>query len=159
LSDSLKPVVAGIEEADSLAFDLHKWMYQPFDVACVLIRDAETHRRAFARSASYLASTTRGVIAGGLPVADRGRDLPRGFRALKVWLSLKAHGVDTFARLIEQNVEQARYLAKAVEESPELERVAPAPLNIVCFRYRKEGLGDDLLNRINQEVLLRLQET
>ncbi|HYO53943.1 pyridoxal phosphate-dependent decarboxylase family protein [Archangium sp.] len=108
LSDRLRPLVQGLEQADSLAFDIHKWMYQPFDVACVLVRDAEVHRAAFASSASYLATLERGVIAGGLPFADRGIDLTRGFRALKVWMALKAHGVELFTRLIEQNVEQAR---------------------------------------------------
>jgi aromatic-L-amino-acid/L-tryptophan decarboxylase len=159
LSGGLRPLVSGIEEADSLAFDLHKWMYLPFDVACVLVRDAEAHAGAFALSASYLAAETRGVIAGGLPFADRGVDLTRAFRALKVWMSLKAHGVDLFARLIEQNVAQARHLAALVAAEAELELLAPAPLNVVCFRYRAPDLGEERLNRLNQEVLLRLQES
>jgi aromatic-L-amino-acid decarboxylase len=144
LSERLRPIVAGIEEADSLAFDLHKWGYQPFDVACVLVRDGALHRAAFASSASYLATMDRGVIAGGLPFANLGVDLTRGFRALKVWMSLKAHGVSAIARLIEQ---------------PDLELLAPVPLNLVCFRFAPAGLDGDRLNQVNQELLLRLQES
>jgi glutamate/tyrosine decarboxylase-like PLP-dependent enzyme len=159
LSPRLAHLVAGVEQADSIAFDLHKWMYLPFEVACTLVRDAYAHRDAFALTPSYLAETTRGVIAGGLPFADRGIELTRGFKALKVWMSLKAHGVKTFARLIEQNVDQARYLAELVTTKSNLELLAPAPLNIVCFRYAPDGLSDASLNAVNQEVLLRIQES
>jgi glutamate/tyrosine decarboxylase-like PLP-dependent enzyme len=158
LSDELAPLVAGMEEADSLGFDLHKWMYLPFECACVLVRDAEQHRAAFSITASYLAETTRGVIAGGIPFADLGVDLTRGFKALKVWMSLKAHGVDAIARLIEQNVAQARHLAGLVEADPSLELLAPVALNVVCFRYAPAGVPEERLDVINQEVLLRVQE-
>lgn len=151
--------VAGIEQADSLAFDLHKWMYLPFEIACVLIRDAEVHRDAFAHSASYLAVADRGVIAGGLPFAERGIELTRGFKALKAWMTLKAHGIEQFARLIEQNIRQASYLASLVNAHPNLELLAPVPLNIVCFRFRAEGIGDRALDKLNQEILIRVQES
>jgi aromatic-L-amino-acid/L-tryptophan decarboxylase len=159
LSDQLRNLVDGIERADSLAFDLHKWGYLPFECACLLVRDSELHRSTFAATASYLGATTRGPIAGGLPYADRGIDLTRGFKALKVWLSLKAHGVRTLGRLIEQNVSQTRYLAGLIDGHPELELLAPAPLNVVCFRYVREGLEDSELNALNQEILLQLQES
>ncbi len=158
LSEGLRPLVSGLEQADSIAFDLHKWMYLPFEVACVLVRDAQAHRAAFATTASYLATATRGVMAGGLPFAERGVDLTRNFKALKVWLSLKAHGVRAFSRLIEQNVEQARYLARQVEAHPDLALVAPVALNVACFRYAPPGVPEDRLNALNQEVLLRVQE-
>jgi aromatic-L-amino-acid decarboxylase len=158
LSDSLRPKVAGLELADSLGFDLHKWGSMPIECACVLVRDPEIHRAAFAAQASYLAPATRGVIAGGLPFADRGLDLTRGFKALKAWLSLKADGVDKLARIIEQNVAQTRYLVERIEKERELELLAPAPLNITCFRYTAAGLDDDALNALNAELLLRLQE-
>jgi glutamate/tyrosine decarboxylase-like PLP-dependent enzyme len=159
-SENLRHIVKGIEEADSVALDLHKWMYQPFTAACLLVRDRDAHRRTFATSTAYLASTDRGVAAGGLPFFDLGIDLTREFRALKVWMSLKAHGARMIAELIEQNVEQARKLARMVEENSELQLLAPVPLNIVCFRYAPQGQHDDeFLNQINQELLLRLQET
>lgn len=158
LSDELRPAVAGLEEADSLGFDLHKWGYLPFECACVLVRGAEAHRAAFAMTASYLAGAERGVISAGLPFADRGVDLTRGFKALKVWMSLRAYGVDKLVRVIEQNVRQARYLAARVEAHPELELLAPVPLNVVCFRYAPAGVPDETLDHVNAEVLLRLQE-
>ena len=159
LSDSLMDRVRGLERADSLAFDLHKWGYLPFECACVLVRNPELHRAAFASPASYLNETARGVIAGGLPFADRGVDLTRGFKALKVWLSLKAHGTRAIARVIEQNVVQVQYLAGKIAAHPELELLAPAPLNVVCFRYTPSEMPEDRLNRINQEILIRLQES
>jgi aromatic-L-amino-acid decarboxylase len=157
-SDALRPLVAGMERADSLGFDLHKWGYLPFECACVLVRDAELHRAAFATLAPYLAETQRGVIAGGLPFADRGVDLTRGFKALKVWMSFKAHGVDALVRLVEQNVAQARYLAARVEAGPSLELLAPVALNVVCFRYAPADLPEAERNAVNEEILLRLQE-
>ena len=158
LSPALRATVDGMEEADSLAFDLHKWASQPFECAVTLVRDAELHRAAFALSPSYLAGSTRGVIAGGLPFADRGMDLTRGFKALKVWLSFKAQGVNLFTSVIEQNVRDIANLAARVEAHPELELLAPAELNILCFRYRPEGLDEPALNALNQELLLRIQE-
>src|SRR4051812_6304848 len=159
LSPSLRDKVHGIELADSLGFDLHKWGYLPFECACLLVRDPELHRATFAISASYLGGAQRGPIAGGFPFADRGVDLTRGFKALKVWLSLKAYGVNALARLIEQNVAQVQYLAGLIEAHPELELLAPVPLNVVCFRYVPQGTQAGDLNALNQEILLRLQES
>jgi glutamate/tyrosine decarboxylase-like PLP-dependent enzyme len=159
LSQRLAPLVAGLERADSLAFDLHKWMYLPFEIACLLVRDPEAHTGTFAFAPSYIARLSRGVSAGGLPFSDRGVDLTRGFKALKAWMCMKAYGVDTFARLIEQNVEQTRYLVQKIEDHPDLELLAPAPLNVACFRFRKEGLSAEELNGLNLEILLRVQES
>jgi glutamate/tyrosine decarboxylase-like PLP-dependent enzyme len=134
-------------------------MYLPFEVACVLVRDAKAHRDAFTLTPSYLAETSRGVIAGGLPFAERGLELTRSFRALKVWMSLKAHGINAFSRLIEQNVRQARYCADLIRAHPDLELAAPVPLNIVCFRFAPKDAPTNELNRINEEILLRIQES
>lgn len=158
ITENYSHLVRGLNLADSLGFDLHKWMYMPFELACVLIRDGEAHRDAFAMNASYIAETTRGVIAGGLPFAERGLELTRNFKALKLWMSLKAHGVETFARLIEQNIEQAKYLESLVLRTPELELLAPVSLNVVCFRFRAD-LTEEKLNALNEELLLRLQES
>jgi glutamate/tyrosine decarboxylase-like PLP-dependent enzyme len=158
LSPALRPIVAGLERADSIGFDLHKWGSLPFECACVLVRDPEMHRAAFATSASYIAPTDRGVIAGGLPFSDRGLELTRGFKALKVWMSLSAHGSDALAAVIEQNVRQAHDLAQRVMAHDELELLAPVPLNVVCFRFVAPGVSDSRLNAVNEEILLRLQE-
>lgn len=153
LSPELRPALAGMEDADSLAFDLHKWASMPFECAVTLVRDPELHRAAFALSPSYLAAMVRGPIAGGLPFADRGMDLTRGFKALKVWMSFKAQGVDLFRQVIEQNVRDIAAFAARVDAHPELELLAPAELNIVCFRYAKGG------DELNRELLLRIQES
>ncbi|MEP6573749.1 MAG: pyridoxal-dependent decarboxylase [Gemmatimonadota bacterium] len=158
LSPALRQRLTGIEAADSLAFDLHKWGYLPFECACVLVRDPVMHEAAFAIAASYLAETTRGVNAGGHHFAARGVDLTRGFKALKIWLSFKAHGVAAFARMIEQNVSQVQYLVSLIHAQRDLELLAPAPLNVACFRYAPSGVPADRLNGINEEILLRLQE-
>ena len=159
LVPDLRPLVAGLEQADSLAFDLHKWMYLPYEVGCTLVRDQKAHRATFSLTPAYLASFDRGIAAGGFPFAERGVQLSRGFRALKVWMSFKTHGLDMFAQLIHQNVRQAHYLAGLVTKHPRLELLAPAPLNVVCFRYVVPGADDATLNEMNKEILLRIQES
>ena len=159
-SDRLRPLVAGLARADSLAFDLHKWGSMPFECACVLVRNDAALEAAFAAPAAYLAPSERGVIAGGLPFADRGVDLTRGFKALKVWMSLRAYGLRRFVAAVERNVDQAHRLAALVDTHPDLERMAEAPMNVVCFRVRPSGtaLSESSLDTLNAETLLRLQE-
>lgn len=159
LSPALRPVIAGIEKADSIAIDLHKWGYLPFEAGCVLVRDRKIHRDSFATSASYLNPTARGIVAGGLVFADLGIQLSRGFRALKVWMALKTHGAETLGRLIQQNVEQARYLRDLIVADPRLELLAPVPLNVVCFRFVAPGVDEPELNALNEEILIRIQES
>ena len=159
LAPSLAPLVAGMERADSLAFDLHKWMYLPYEIACVLVRDREMHESTFSVTPSYLRDEGRGVIAGGIPFADRGIELTRNFKALKVWLSLKAHGVDAFARLIDQNVQQARAFEERAMRIPHAVIAAPVSLNIVCFRIAPPGMSPEEADDLNKELLLRVQES
>ena len=159
LVPELRPLVAGLEQADSLAFDLHKWLYMPYEVGCTLVRDQTAHRATFNVTPAYLASFDRGIAAGGFPFAERGVQLSRGFRALKVWMSFKTHGLDAFRQLIHQNVRQAHYLAGLVTKHPRLELLAPAPLNVVCFRFVVPGADDAALNTMNKEILLRIQES
>ncbi len=159
LSDKLRPLVAGMERADSLAFDLHKWMYMPYEVGCALVRWPQEHRNSFSLRPDYLASASRGPSGGVEWFSDYGLQLSRGFKALKVWMSLKEHGAAKFGRIIHQNVNQVHYLSQLIEQTPELELLAPAPLNIACFRYIVEGVDDETLNALNTELLLQLQES
>ncbi|GAG08155.1 unnamed protein product, partial [marine sediment metagenome] len=154
LSPDLRPLLSGLERADSLAFDLHKWMYMPYEIGCVLVRNEANHRCAFSMSADYLAHAERGLAGGSLWFSEYGPQLSRGFRALKAWMSIKEHGIKKYGRLIKQNVDQARYLADLVDDSPDLERLAPVPLNIVCFRFKADRLDDTSLNQLNQELLI-----
>jgi aromatic-L-amino-acid decarboxylase len=158
LSPSLRPLVAGMERADSLALDMHKWMYMPYEIGCVLVRSEEDHRRAFFLTADYISHQARGLAGGRVWFSEYGVQLSRSFRALKAWMSIKEHGVEKYGRLIQQNVDQARYLADLVDDSPSLERLAPVPLNIVCFRFYAPHLDDESLNRLNEELLLQVHE-
>jgi glutamate/tyrosine decarboxylase-like PLP-dependent enzyme len=159
LSPQLKHLTAGMESADSLAFDWHKWPQLPFEIGCVLVRDGDLHRRTFTLRPDYLKHEERGVAGGDIWFSDFGIELTRSFKALKVWMLLKTHGVEAIAQIVEQNVAQARYMGELVDAAPELERLAPVTLNIVCFRYNPGGLDEVALDRLNNELLLRLQES
>jgi aromatic-L-amino-acid/L-tryptophan decarboxylase len=158
LSPLYRPMLKGMERADSLAFDLHKWMSMPYEVGCILVRHQDKHHQSFSTGAAYLLPQSRGV-ASGIWFSEYGVQLSRGFRALKVWLSIKEHGINKYRRLIEQNISQAAYLASRIEASPDLELLAPVSLNIVCFRFIKRDLSEDQLTELNREILLRLQES
>jgi aromatic-L-amino-acid/L-tryptophan decarboxylase len=159
ISPGLHPLLRGMESADSLAFDLHKWMYMPYDVGCALVRWPEKHRNTFGYQADYLRTQHRGLAGGPIAFSQYGLELSRGFRALKVWFCLKQHGLKKYQALVEQNVAQAKYLGELIDADPRLELLAPIPLNIVCFRYKGESKDEDRLNALNNEILLRLHES
>jgi glutamate/tyrosine decarboxylase-like PLP-dependent enzyme len=157
LSPDLRGRLAGMERADSIAFDPHKWGHFPYEAGCVLVRDPEAHRLAFAAQADYLARAEGGIAARSERFADRGPQLSRGFRALKIWMGLKAFGADRLGEAMRQNVSQALHLAQCVREHEELELLAPTPLNIVCFRYRGASRGADL-DGLNRSLVIAIQE-
>ncbi|TGQ54325.1 amino acid decarboxylase [Mesorhizobium sp. M1C.F.Ca.ET.193.01.1.1] len=152
-----RSLVAGIEQAHSVALDPHKWLHAPFEAGCALVRDASAHRNTFAVTPEYLESTPRG-LASGQWLHDYGLQTSRGFRALKIWMALKQHGVEKFGRLIDQNIAQAGYLTRRIEAEPALELTAPTTINIVCFRHRQDGASEERLKAFNTEIMLRLQE-
>ncbi|MBU3672621.1 MAG: amino acid decarboxylase [Sinobacteraceae bacterium] len=159
LSPTLRPLFHGQARADSLAFDLHKWGYLPYEVACVLVRDAKAHRDTFATAASYLKTEERGVLAGGLVFAERGVELSRNFKALKAWMALKAEGTERIAAIMQQNVAHACRLGAALAALPDVTLEAPVSLNIVCWRVTPPGTTPVEQDQLTREVLLRLQET
>jgi glutamate/tyrosine decarboxylase-like PLP-dependent enzyme len=144
LSPKLAPKLAGIQRADSIALDFHKWGQVPYDAGYLLVRDGASHRDAFASPAAYLRREARGLAAGHDWPCDFGPDLSRGFRALKTWFTLKVHGTARLGAVMERTCRLARYLQDRVEAWPQLELLAPANLNIVCFRHR--GPDPDVLN-------------
>jgi glutamate/tyrosine decarboxylase-like PLP-dependent enzyme len=158
LVPSLRPMVAGMEQADSLAFDLHKWLHIPYGVGCVFICDAPLHERPFHAAASYLEPLERGAAAGPHDFSRLGPELSRRFRALKVWMALRAHGTASFAEAIERNVAQARALAGRLRAASWAQVLAPVSLNVVCFRYVQPGLTDRELDQLNRRILIALQE-
>ncbi len=154
-------LVSGMERADSLAFDLHKWMYLSYPIGCILIRNPEHHRKAFSLTPTYLAhgEGDRGLTGVDVPwLSDYGFELSRGFSALKAWMTFKEQGTDKYRRLIRQNIEQAHYLGHLVEEAPDLELALPVSLNIVNFRYVRPGLTDEQLDELNKRIEVELQE-
>jgi glutamate/tyrosine decarboxylase-like PLP-dependent enzyme len=135
-------------------------MHVQYSVGCTLFRSGERHLGPFDVSGSYLSKVDRGPGAQAKPAYKFGPELSREAKGLKVWLSLKEHGLDAFGRQIAQNVRQAAYLARRVEEHDRLELLAPAPLNIVCFRYApKLEMAPETVDRLNAELLMRLQES
>lgn len=158
LAERVKPQLAGIERADSVALDLHKWLHVPFEAGCVLVRHEEAHRQTFSLTPEYLEHESRGMAAGHTWFSDYGLQLSRQFRALKVWMSIKEHGLERFGRMMERNVEQAHYFARLVEQHPEMELMAPIGLDIVCFRFNPDGKDAPALNALNKEILILLQE-
>ncbi len=153
LSPELGPRLAGIERADSIAFDFHKWGQVPYDAGFILVRDGARHLDTFASPAAYLRRETRGMAAGSQWPCDLGPDLSRGFRALKTWFTFKTYGTDALGDMIARTCSLARYLEERVRAEPALEVVMPAQLNIVCFRHRG---GDD---RFNAALVADLQES
>jgi aromatic-L-amino-acid decarboxylase len=151
-------LLIGLQEADSLAFDYHKWFYVNYEVGCVLIKNAEAHRGAFTTPANYLLHHERGLSGGPESFSNYGMELSRGFKALKVWMSLKEHGVNKYIRMIRRNIEQAKYLGLQISKNRDLELLADVSLNIVCYRYNPRHLNGVDLNELNKEILMRLQE-
>ena len=145
LSPKYRHMVKGQEKADSICVDLHKWMYMPYGIGCTLIRDEEAHYRTYEMNPVYVAHTDR-------VLSDYTFEQSRSSRALKAWMSIKEHGVGKYRRLIEMNIDQAHYLGELIEDSPDLELVVPVNLNIACFRFIVDGLGDEELNELNYSI-------
>ena len=154
LAPDIAPLLAGIERADSLAFDFHKWGQVPYDAGFLLVRDASQQLDTFAAPAAYLQRETRGLAGGSPWPCDLGPDLSRGFRALKTWFTIKVYGGERLGQVMSETCRLARYLAAQVEANPALELLAPVALNIVCFRYRCADADS-----VNREIVADLQES
>jgi glutamate/tyrosine decarboxylase-like PLP-dependent enzyme len=152
LSAQVAPQLAGIELADSIAFDFHKWGQVPYDAGFILVRDSALHYQTFAAPAAYLQRDSRGMGAGSPWPCDFGPDLSRGFRALKTWFTITVYGADQLGAMIAETCRLARQFAAQVAAQPELELMAPVALNIVCFRYRAS-------DAINAEIAADIQQS
>ena len=146
----------GIELADSVSLDAHKWLYQPLDCGCLLYRDARAAQQAFSHSGDYTRSLLEDPVER-FAFFEESLELSRRFRALKPWLSLRYHGLRAYRKSIRTDLALARRLASAVDACPELERLAPVELSAVCFRHRGDGRRSDAdLDQWNRELLLRV---
>ena len=159
LAESARKLFAGMEQADSIALDPHKWLYLPVDVGCVIYRDPEIVRAAFAHEAEY----TR-IIGEEADEAfafwDYGPELSRRFRALKVWMLLKGIGLDCLSEAIENNLACARHLGLMVHASDDFEMAAPVELSIFCFRHMPAQLRNEspkTIDAFNERLLVALQ--
>ncbi len=151
-------LVDGIDRADSLAFDLHKWLYVQYDCGCVLIKSSDTHRDTFSVIPSYLKKFDRGLASGPVNLSEYGVQLSRSFKALRAWTALKTEGTNRYGEQIEQNIQQAAYLTQLVLDRDELELLAPTAMNIVNFRYLDASLDSEKLDDLNAEILMLLHE-
>jgi aromatic-L-amino-acid decarboxylase len=161
IAPDYRHLVTGMDRADSLAFDLHKWMYLQYPIGCILVRDADLHRQAFSLTPTYLAhgEGDRGLTGIDVPwLSDYGFELSRGFHALKAWMTIKEQGTARYGQVIQQNIEQAHYLGTLVEAAPELELALPVSLNIVNFRYARPGISKERLDQLNKQIECELQE-
>jgi aromatic-L-amino-acid decarboxylase len=145
----------GLSQADSISLDAHKWLYQPLDCSVLLYRDEDAARHAFAYSAEYVKTASDDPIAG-FAFFDQTIELSRRFRALKLWLSLRYHGLTAFRAAIAENIEQANLLANLIDAEPSLELLAPVELSAVCFRWA--NAETDTLNDLNEEVLREVNQ-
>ena len=159
LDEKFSKMQKGIQLADSVAFDLHKWMYMPYEIGCVLVKNENIHRNAFTYTPEYLEHTQRGLASKANWFSDYGVQLSRGFRSLKAWMCFKENGADKYRRLVSQNIQQAQYLSDLLDKENELQLLAPVPMNIVCYRYILDGYSNEQLNQINKELLIRIQES
>jgi aromatic-L-amino-acid/L-tryptophan decarboxylase len=148
----------GMELADSISLDPHKWLYQPLDCGCLLYRSPEAAQETFSHTGDYARSLNADPIEG-FAFFEESMELSRRFRALKLWLSLRYHGLHAFRESIRKDLAQARRLAEAIKNEVQLEMLAPVELSAVCFRHRGAGhvTGEDL-NRFNAAVLKRVVE-
>jgi glutamate/tyrosine decarboxylase-like PLP-dependent enzyme len=154
LAPELRALVRGIERADSIAFDFHKWAHVPYDAGFLLVRDPERHRRTFRNPAAYLHRAPSGLAAGETWPCDLGPDLSRGFRALKTWFTFRVHGADKIGACIAHTCRVAKHLEKRLAAQSNLyELAAPVALNIVCFGLRTSPDGE-----LNKAVVIDLQE-
>ena len=159
LADSAKKLFAGMERADSIALDPHKWLYLPVDVGCVIYRNPDSARAAFAHEAEYTRMFGE-EAAEAFVCWDYGPELSRRFRALKVWMLLKAVGLDGLSKAIETNLACARHIESMVRMSDDFEMVAPVELSIFCFRHVPAQLRNETAKAIdafNERLLVALQ--
>ena len=167
ISSNLKSLMQGIDRADSIALDPHKWLFVPYEAGCILVKNPEYMKNTFSMDASYLhLNDDTGTSNTYVDFSNYGIQLSRQFRALKIWMSLKQYGIQKYGRMIEQNVNLAKYLEVLIDESFDFETLTPASLSVCCFRYFPGDLRekyregdtsekdkiDTYLNRLNLSI-------
>jgi glutamate/tyrosine decarboxylase-like PLP-dependent enzyme len=152
----------GLNRADSVVVNPHKWLYVPAEAACILVREPKALRDTFQVVADYLRDESDARVDRPLDFKDYGPQLHRNFRALKVWMTFKAYGARKLRAAIESNIKIMRYLADRIDQSQDFVRLAPVPLSVVCFQYRTPDIsvyGDQkYLDELNSRLLEALEK-
>jgi len=171
LSKNVKKLLKGLNRANSIALDPHKWLFIPYEAGCVLVKNPTDMLDTFFMHADYLhVKTTESISNGYLDLSDYSLQLSRQFRALKIWMSLKQYGTLKYERVINQNIHLAQYLEALVEESPDFQVITPANLSIICFRYipkdlkqkyqrmyhNKQKQINKYVNQLNQAIIEKI---
>lgn len=158
-SERHRGILQGIERADSLAFDLHKWFSQPYDVGCTLVADGNALESAYAYETAYTTAIAGSLTDSPIVFANRGPELSRALRGLPFWISMKTHGAAKFGQMVDKNISQARLLEGLIRSSGALELLTSGPLPIVNFRYRgSRRLSERELNRVNENLVGEIQK-
>jgi aromatic-L-amino-acid decarboxylase len=155
-SPELRPLLDGVGRAESIAFDPHKWLYVPQSASCLLVRDPTRLRAAFAIDAAYVREDAE-MTGRGTNIGELGPQWSRSFQALKLWMSLAAHGTAAYGRRIAHDVALARYLDERVRAHPDLESMCPVTLSIACFRYAPAGMDDARLDTLNERLMAEIR--
>jgi aromatic-L-amino-acid/L-tryptophan decarboxylase len=150
LSPKIAPLLKGMEHADSIALDFHKWGQVPYEAGFLLVRDGKKQLSTFASNCAYLNRAQKGMAAGEHWPCDYGPNLSRSFQALKTWFTIKAFGKERLGQMIENTCALAKYAEEKIRANPNFELLAPVPLNIVCFKYKAA-------DRVNQSIVEQLQ--
>lgn len=157
LDNATRPKLKGIERADSVVLDPHKWLFQPYETGCLLVRDAALLRDAFRIMPEYMQDTD--MTLEHVNFADRGLQLSRSFRALRVWMSIQMFGLDEFRVVIRRAMELALDAEAHIRESAQLELLSPASLGVVCYRFHPPGLDPSMLDSLNRDIQEEIVES
>jgi aromatic-L-amino-acid decarboxylase len=160
-TDAARTLLQGLDQADSVVVNAHKWLYVPVEATSILVRQPSALRDTFRIVADYLQAEKEPTADGPFDFKDYGPQLSRSFRALKVWTTFKAYGARRLRAAIESNIAIMRYLADRIDESVDFVRLAPVPLSTVCFQYRGSDRSrhedHPYLDRINSQLLEALE--
>ncbi|AFK02606.1 Pyridoxal-dependent decarboxylase [Emticicia oligotrophica DSM 17448] len=154
---SLKAKYAGLERADSVALDFHKWLYQPFEIGCVLVRNWRIMRDTYYKEADYLATELQENANARLEFNEHYFQLSRNAKAFKAWMSVKAYGFDRIQQMIQKDIDLTNYLIKLVEESSDFELKSKADLAVACFRYKGNLTAEEEITALNQQLIPALE--
>lgn len=154
--ESMSHLFAGLEEADSVVVNPHKWLYVPFEAACILVKDPDKLRRTFSLIPDYLRSNED--EGDRTDMMEYQLPLTKSFKSLKVWMTLKAFGSKRLRETIQRDIDNAQYLQSLIEKSDDFEMLTPVPLSIACFRYVPAGLDEKRLNDLNQKLAHAIEQ-